>query len=461
MNLADNLKKLRKENNMSQEDLADKLGVSRQSVSKWESGQAYPEMDKVLQLCKLFNLNINDLLNENITEVKEKKESSNKYNKYVDDFLDFITRTVKLFCSLNFKDKIKLLIEEFFLIMICIITYHILGYMLESIFSFLFSIKGIGNILYSVLGCVYSIIFLVLSLIIIVHIFKIRYLDYYIIVDKDNLEEEIVLEEESVQVDNKSSNFTPKKEDKIIIRDEKHSSYSFMKGLANIFIFFIKFILFFILIGFVSAFIANVVCLVLAFMIRHNGMLFSGLLVGGLGSLLFLGVISFIIYLIIVNRKIRYKLCGLLFIISFILCGIGIGLGVIGIKNIQYMGLDGDRVAVESKTIKMSKDLYIMDGYYYNTQYITENRKDVLIVSKKVGNKPIEIREDKNSDGSRAVYFIDNYNDFDMFKQAIEDLDHKKIYNYDHLIEIHASKENIEIINSNIEKLRDSDIESE
>ena len=53
MNLADNLKKLRKDNNMSQEDLAEKLGVSRQSVSKWESGQAYPEMDKVLQLCKL------------------------------------------------------------------------------------------------------------------------------------------------------------------------------------------------------------------------------------------------------------------------------------------------------------------------------------------------------------------------------------------------------------------------
>ena len=58
MNLSDNLKRIRKENNLSQEQLADKLGVSRQSVSKWESGQAYPEMDKVLQLCQLFNLNI-------------------------------------------------------------------------------------------------------------------------------------------------------------------------------------------------------------------------------------------------------------------------------------------------------------------------------------------------------------------------------------------------------------------
>ena len=58
MNLSDNLKKIRKEHNLSQEQLAEKLGVSRQSVSKWESGTAYPEMEKMLQLCQLFNLNI-------------------------------------------------------------------------------------------------------------------------------------------------------------------------------------------------------------------------------------------------------------------------------------------------------------------------------------------------------------------------------------------------------------------
>ena len=63
MNLADNLKKIRKDNNLSQEQLAEKLGVSRQAVSKWESGISYPEMDKVIQICNLFNLNINELIN--------------------------------------------------------------------------------------------------------------------------------------------------------------------------------------------------------------------------------------------------------------------------------------------------------------------------------------------------------------------------------------------------------------
>lgn len=44
MKLSDNIKFIRKENNLSQEQLAEQLGVSRQAVSKWESGQSYPEM---------------------------------------------------------------------------------------------------------------------------------------------------------------------------------------------------------------------------------------------------------------------------------------------------------------------------------------------------------------------------------------------------------------------------------
>ena len=75
MKLSENLKKIRKENNLSQEQLAEQLGVSRQAVSKWESGQSYPEMDKVLNICKLYNYNIDELLNENVTSIKEEKES--------------------------------------------------------------------------------------------------------------------------------------------------------------------------------------------------------------------------------------------------------------------------------------------------------------------------------------------------------------------------------------------------
>ena len=446
MNLADNLKKLRKDNNMSQEDLAEKLGVSRQSVSKWESGQAYPEMDKVLQLCKLFNLNINDLLNEDINEVKEKNDKSNKYNKYVDDFLNFITKTVELFGSLRFRDKIRLLLEEVFLILVMFGIYYVLGDIFTSVFSFVFNINKVGSVIYALFNCVYSIAYLIIAIIVLVHIFKLRYLDYYKIVDKedlkvDNDEKDIEIEEDKEEDDKK--NTILKKEEKIIIRDDKHSSYSFLKGLANIFVFFIKIILFFILIGFISAFIANVICLILIFMIINNGLLFSGLLIGGLGSLLFITVIAYIIYYIIVNKKIRYKLSGLLFLISFLLLGIGIGLGITSIKNIEVIGLDGDRVSVVSKTFKMSDDLYIEDGYYYKVEYIEEDRKDILVITKKVGNQPIEISKDTNYRGDKYISFYEEDFNLDNIKQIIEDLNHKKVYDFNHVIEIHASKKNI------------------
>ena len=56
MKFGDNLRNLRKSKNISQEALAEKVKVSRQSVSKWETGEAYPEMNNILELCKIFGL---------------------------------------------------------------------------------------------------------------------------------------------------------------------------------------------------------------------------------------------------------------------------------------------------------------------------------------------------------------------------------------------------------------------
>ena len=68
MTLGEKLSKLRKENNYTQEQLADILGVSRQSVSKWESDIAYPETEKLIELGKLFECSMDYLLKEEITE---------------------------------------------------------------------------------------------------------------------------------------------------------------------------------------------------------------------------------------------------------------------------------------------------------------------------------------------------------------------------------------------------------
>lgn len=68
MTLGEKLSKLRKEYNYTQEQLADILGVSRQSISKWESDIAFPETDKLIKMGKLFECSMDYLLNNEITE---------------------------------------------------------------------------------------------------------------------------------------------------------------------------------------------------------------------------------------------------------------------------------------------------------------------------------------------------------------------------------------------------------
>ena len=68
MTLGEKIVKQRKELNYTQEQLADILGVSRQSISKWESDIAYPETDKLIELGKLFDCSMDYLLKEELTE---------------------------------------------------------------------------------------------------------------------------------------------------------------------------------------------------------------------------------------------------------------------------------------------------------------------------------------------------------------------------------------------------------
>ena len=64
MILADKITEERKKNGWSQEELAEKLGVSRQAVSKWESGQSDPSTTNLMALAKLFGIAPEDLLKE-------------------------------------------------------------------------------------------------------------------------------------------------------------------------------------------------------------------------------------------------------------------------------------------------------------------------------------------------------------------------------------------------------------
>ena len=71
MILADKITALRKKAGWSQEELAEQLGVTRQSVSKWEGAQSVPDLDKVVQMSRLFGVTTDFLLKDELSEEED------------------------------------------------------------------------------------------------------------------------------------------------------------------------------------------------------------------------------------------------------------------------------------------------------------------------------------------------------------------------------------------------------
>jgi len=72
MNLGDKIVKLRKKNNMTQENLAEKLKVTRQTISKWELNETAPDIKEAKELASVFKVSINDLVYDRKIETESK-----------------------------------------------------------------------------------------------------------------------------------------------------------------------------------------------------------------------------------------------------------------------------------------------------------------------------------------------------------------------------------------------------
>ena len=86
--LGNKLVKLRKENKLSQDSLADKLGITRQTISNWELNITKPDIVQIKNISEIFNISIDELLDNNTKDIIEKKISNtekltNKTNKYI------------------------------------------------------------------------------------------------------------------------------------------------------------------------------------------------------------------------------------------------------------------------------------------------------------------------------------------------------------------------------------------
>ena len=76
MNLGDKISSLRKKNNFSQEDLADKVGVTRQTISKWELSETAPDINQAKTLSKIFNISLDELVCNDLNNLLVEKVSN-------------------------------------------------------------------------------------------------------------------------------------------------------------------------------------------------------------------------------------------------------------------------------------------------------------------------------------------------------------------------------------------------
>ena len=451
---SENLKKIRKDNNLSQEQLADELGVSRQAISKWESAAAYPEMDKIITLCDRFNLNIDDLLHKDIREVKGEEESKKNINKYVDDFLSFITTTINMFSSMTFKSKCKCLFEQAIIIFILFIVSFMVGQIGLGV------IQGLHNILpssiyyaiFSIIQTIFYLFCLIASIIILIHIFKTRYLDYY-----ENVKKEIKVEENKNEKEEKEKIEIKQEEDKIIIRDPKHSEYKFINGLFKGIVLMIKFFtLCFSILLFISL-IGLFIVFILSFLLSKTGLLFIGLLISILSASIINIVLILLLLNFVFNRKNNKKIMIWSFIISLITVGIGVGLILIG--TLQFKFIENDTEQLETKYIEYDMNSKLFIDNHHSIEYIPSDNTNLKI--EYTLNKNYEVVILDYSENIINLWSTCK-NPIELIKEIIENLNNRKVIPVDGNIEsikVYTTLENINLLKQNKDNYYNEEIQ--
>ena len=98
----DNLYTLRKQRGLSQDEFAEKMGVSRQAISKWERNESYPDTENLIAIAKFFGVSIDDMINTSLDAKSDSEPEDKATVTVVDIDLDAGKDTVNSrYCSVN------------------------------------------------------------------------------------------------------------------------------------------------------------------------------------------------------------------------------------------------------------------------------------------------------------------------------------------------------------------------
>lgn len=448
MNFASNLQKLRKRENMSQEALAEKLDVTRQSVSKWESGASYPEMDKLISICKIFNVDMDTLINGDVLdEKKQDKETTINTKDILDKFNTLMKKIVCLFESMSFKEIIEFLVTVFLLIIIILIG-TIPKDIIENLIGdgLLYDIAYVGPTLDTIFCLIVDILYSVFAIVVFIYVLKIKYLDRIKIKEETN--KEIIVKEKEKRVE---------EVEKVIIKDT--NSNSLTRTLAKIIIYIIKF--FVVLFLFAPLICIVVLAVMLGFLVLFvfKGLPLIGILLWTIAGLIISALCFEVPLNFVINHKNNYKRVTITLLISLIVIIIGSIIFAFEFFSLTYV--DSLPIDVKTKeiteTLPMSNDFKTI-GYYHNDiEYVVDDSlTDRVEITVTYYDYLINNNVEIDVHDSNLLVYIDSPKEF-SFKEALDkisdDIKDGKIYNYDKLYEykvtIKTSNNNINIIKNN------------
>lgn len=392
MKFGDKLIELRKKNGYSQEELAEKLGVSRQSVSKWESNNTYPETDKIIQIANLFDCSMDDLINDKVTDVESTlRKNRNNVRKIWNSFLDFITNTIDMFSKMKFLDGLKCIIVMLLILLMLQLFGNIicksLAGAIANIFHFI-SIEFVSN-LREILKSIFFLVWYVISAIVIIHTFKIKYLNSYTNTIKTKVES--------------NEKNTTKKDEVVYVKSENDKPFEFLEVLAKIVIIFIKIFAGFIVLGTIGSSIGLVIGLVIMIACIPTNILFLWISLSILAAAVVSIEIVVLLIKFILNKKVNVPLAIITFIICIVLSGVGIGMTALQVRNIKLIE-DNSIFNIKTKEIELeyrdnlvvkSWGLGIDNKYKYIIDDSIEDNK--IIVSRDIDEKYFRLftRDDK------------------------------------------------------------------
>ena len=447
MKFSDNLQKLRKEAKLSQEALAEKLGVTRQSVSKWESGSSYPEMDKLISMCSIFDCSMDYLLNGTEKEKKEEKVQVT-VNDIVNEFVDGASKTVNMLSKMNAKGIIKFILELiviFFIILLFKIPIEMLHQFGASVFD---NLGGVGDVFAGLWTVFIELAYLILAVLFFITIYKTRYLDDY---------KEVKPIETIKEIDSSESNDNNMEinEKQVIVKN--NNSGGIISVLSSILMIFIKFIVLCILIGFAMECMFAIVMFAFSVILFVQGVHLFGPVIGLLGLVIFSIIICELLFNFVVDRKTSLKRLFITFVISFLLMGFGISMSIVSFSKFTYVDGLPERYKPEvfTKEIEMNKDLSFECYGFETIDYVVDDS---------LNNIKIEITGYKEFNDYKIYVFnnhiqlhdeVSTVNGAEHVKEIIRNLKNKKIYNYDNTldrnIKVYASSKNIALLKQNSE----------